>query len=78
MCYFAIGEITIEIKNINGKDYKLISVKGRSKWIASDGSAYNPYRFNQPATIHINPDGYPCFGGGVPVHLYVAKGWVDG
>ena len=26
----------------------------------------------------MNPDGYPCFGGGIPVHLYVATAWVDG
>ena len=26
----------------------------------------------------MNADGYPCFGGGVPIHLYVAHAWVDG
>ena len=30
------------------------------------------------ASIYYNLDGYPCFGGGIPVHLYVATGWVDG
>ena len=46
--------------------------------IAKDGSAINPIRRRQPCTIHLNPDGYPCFGGGVPVHMYVATAWVDG
>lgn len=63
---------------INGKEYRLVTLRNRSKLIASDGSAINPTRRNQPATIHYNHDGYPCFGGGVPVHLYVAHGWVDG
>ena len=26
----------------------------------------------------MNRDGYPCCGGSIPVHLYVAHGWVDG
>ena len=53
-------------------------MRGRGKYISRDGKAYNPIRFNQPATIHTNPDGYPCFGGGIPVHLYVATAWVPG
>lgn len=68
----------MESKIINGKEYRLVTIRHRSKWVARDGSAYNPIRFNQKATIHYNPDGYACFGGGVPVHLYVAHGWVDG
>lgn len=46
--------------------------------IAKDGSAINPLRRKQKATMHINHDGYPCFGGGVPVHMYVAHAWVEG
>lgn len=63
---------------IEGKEYREVTLRGRTKLIARDGSALNPYRRNQKATIRINPDGYPCFGGSVPVHLYVAFGWVDG
>lgn len=63
---------------INGKEYRLVTLRGRGKLIASDGSAINPIRRNQIASIHYNSDGYPCFGGGIPVHLYVAHGWVDG
>lgn len=68
----------VESKIINGKEYRLIYIRGRGKWISKDGDAYNPIRFNQKATIRINTDGYPCFGGGVPVHLYVATAWVEG
>lgn len=63
---------------INNKEYKYIKLRGRGKFIAKDGSAINPIRKNQKVTIHINSDGYPCFGGGVPVHMYVAYGWVEG
>lgn len=63
---------------IDGKEYRLVTVRGRSKLIARDGSAINPHRRKQIASIHYNSDGYPCFGGGAPVHLYVAKAWVDG
>lgn len=59
-------------------NYKYVEVRGRGKFIDKHGNAYNPIRKNQKATIHINPDGYPCFGGGVPVHLYVAHAWVPG
>lgn len=55
-----------------------MTLRGRGKWISKDGDAYNPIRFNQKVTIHYNSDGYPCFGGGIPVHLYVATAWVDG
>lgn len=68
----------MESKIINGKEYRLVTLRGRAKWIARDGSAYNPIHFNQKATIHMNRDGYPCYGGGVPVHKYVAHGWVTG
>ena len=63
---------------INGKEYRLVTLRNRSKLIARDGSAINYFRRNQKATIHYNEDGYPCFGGGVPVHLYVAHAQVDG
>ena len=63
---------------IEGKEYREVTLRGRTKLIAKDGSALNPYRRNQKATIRINPDGCPGFGGSVPVHLYVAFGWVDG
>jgi hypothetical protein len=67
----------VEEKIINGKVYRLVTLRNRAKWIAKDGDAINPYR-NQKVTIHYNRDGYPCFGGGVPVHLYVAHAWVEG
>lgn len=68
----------MEEKVFNDKTYRLVTLRNRSKWIAKDGSAINPKRINQVATIHYNKDGYPCYGGGIPVHLYVAHGWVDG
>lgn len=63
---------------IDGKEYREVTLRGRTKLIADDGSAINPIRRKQKVTTHYNQDGYPCFGGGVPVHLYVAYGWVDG
>ena len=63
---------------IDGKEYRLVTIRGRSKLIAKDGSAINPIRRSQKCTTHNNKDGYPCFGGGIPVHQYVALGWVDG
>lgn len=63
---------------INGIEYREVTLRGRTKLIAKDGSAINPYRRNQKATVNYNQDGYPCFGGSVPVHLYVAHAWVDG
>ena len=63
---------------INGKEYREVTLRGRTKLIAKDGDAINPKRRKQKATIHYNADGYPCYGGGIPIHLYVAYGWVDG
>ena len=63
---------------VDGKEYKFIILRGRGKYVARDGSAINPYKKKQKCTIHYNQDGYPCFGGGVPVHLYVAHAWVNG
>lgn len=62
----------------NGKEYRKVTVRGRTKFIARDGSAINPIRRNQKATWSLNADGYPCYGGSVPIHLYVAHAWVDG
>lgn len=70
--------IYIKKEIINGVEYREVTLRGRTKLIAKDGSAINPKRRNQKATIHYNTDGYPCYGGGIPVHLYVAHGWVDG
>lgn len=72
MCNYEYSEI------INGKEYRAVTLRGRTKLIAKDGSAFNPQRRRQKVTIHMNQDGYPCFGGGIPVHMYVAHGWVDG
>lgn len=72
MCNYKYSEI------IDGKEYRAVTLRGRTKLIAKDGSAYNPQRRRQKVTIHINADGYPCFGGGVPVHVYVGHGWVEG
>lgn len=63
---------------INGIEYRQVTLRGRTKLIAKDGSAINPIRRSQKCTIHYNHDGYPCYGGGVPVHLYVAHAWVEG
>ena len=63
---------------VDGKEYKFVVLRGRGKYVARDGSAINPYKKKQKCTIHYNQDGYPCFGGGVPVHLYVAHAWVNG
>lgn len=68
----------IKSEIIDGKEYRLVTLRGRSKLIAKDGSAINPYRRKQKCTTFLNEDGYPCFGGSVPVHLYVAHAWVDG
>lgn len=65
---------TIFIENV---EYRLVTLRGRSKYVSKNGDLINPYR-NQKATIHYNEDHYPCAGGGIPVHLYVAYGWVDG
>jgi len=66
-----------DIKIIDGKEYKFITLRNRSKYVSKDGDLVNPFR-NQKVSIHYNRDGYPCTGGGVPVHLYVAHAWVDG
>lgn len=63
---------------INGVEYRLVTIYGRSKLISESGDAYNFVRRNQKCTTYLNKDGYPCFGGGIPVHQYVALGWVDG
>ena len=63
---------------IDGIEYRLVTICGRPKLIARDGQALNLIRRNQPCTTYLSKDGYPCFGGGIPVHLYVAYGWVDG
>lgn len=63
---------------IDGKEYKLVEIRGRKKLVAKDGSLINPYKRKPRAKIHINRDEYPCCGGGIPVHLYVAHGWVEG
>lgn len=63
---------------INGVEYRLVTIRGRSKLISSSGDAINPIRKNQKCITHLNNDGYPCFGGGIPVHRYVAIGWIDG
>lgn len=63
---------------INGEEYRYYELRGRGKYISKSGDAINPIRRNQKVTIHYNSDGYPCFGGGVPVHLYVAYAWVPG
>lgn len=70
--------IIIYSEIIDGKEYRYVELRGRGKLIARDGDAINPFRRNQKVTIHYNEYGYPCFGGGVPVHLYVAHAWVDG
>ena len=63
---------------IDGKEFKFITLRGRSKLVAKDGELRNPYHKNQKPGLYYNPDGYPCTGGGVPIHLYVAHAWVDG
>ena len=68
----------MNIEIINGKEFHEVTLRGRTKLIARDGEAINPYRRKQKATMFINQDGYPCYGGGIPVHMYVAYGWVDG
>lgn len=72
------GGVIFKSEIINGKEYREVEIRGRTKFIAKDGSAINPYKRNQKVSIHYNQDGYPCFGGGIPVHMYVAHGWVDG
>ena len=61
----------------NGITYRLVTLRNRSKYVSKNGDLINPYR-NQAISLHYNQDGYPCCGGGVPVHLYVAHAWVNG
>ena len=63
---------------IDGIEYRLVTIRGRSKLVSKYGDIINPFKRNQKPTLHINRDGYPCCGGGIPIHLYVAHGWVDG
>lgn len=72
------GVIIINTEIINDKEFREVTVRRRTKLIAKDGEAINPKRRRQKATIHYNADGYPCYGGSVPVHLYVAHAWVEG
>jgi hypothetical protein len=75
---FKKGElIEGDIVDVNGEEYKFVTIRNRSKLVSKDGKLLNPYR-NQEVGLHTNPDGYLCSGGGVPVHLYVAHAWVDG
>jgi len=62
---------------INEKEYKFITVKGRSKLVAKDGELFNPYR-NQKVGLYKDHYGYLMSGGGAHVHIYVAKAWVKG
>ena len=62
----------------DNEEYRYVELRNRGKFISKNGKAINPCRRNQKATIYYSQDGYPCFGGGIPVHLYVAYGWVDG
>jgi hypothetical protein len=69
----------MESKLIDGKEYRLVTVRGRSKWVSKDGDLINPRRPNQKVKEYkLNADGYPVTGGAIPVHLFVAYAWVDG
>ena len=72
-----LSELPYKIYKDN-KEYRLVVIHNRGKYIAMDGSAINPFRKNQKVTTFLNEDGYPCFGGSIPVHLYVAYGWLQG
>lgn len=63
---------------INEKEYRKVTIRNRTKLVSRDGSILNYHKRNQKATLVINKNGYYCCGGGVPLHLYVAYGWVDG
>lgn len=67
------GDIVV----VDGKEYKFITERKRSKLVSRDGELLNPFK-NQNVGIYMNYDGYLCSGGGVPVHRYVALAWVDG
>lgn len=69
----------MESKLIDGKEYRLVSVRGRTKWVSRDGDLINPHKPNQKVKEYkLNKDGYPITGGSIPVHLFVAHAWVDG
>ena len=69
----------MESQIINGKEYRLVTVRNRTKWVSKDGDLINPHKKNQKVTQYrLNKDGYPVTGGYVPVHLFVAHAWVDG
>lgn len=72
------GGDNLETIIVDGKEYRKVTVRRRTKYIARDGSAINPIRRKQESTWFLNEDGYPCYGGSVPIHLYVAHAWVDG
>lgn len=63
---------------INNKEYRFVTVRKRSKLVSRNGDLINPFKPNQKVGIILNRDGYPCAGGHIPVHLYVAHAWVDG
>lgn len=68
-----------DCKFINGKEYRLVTVRNRTKWVSSNGDLINPSRPNQKVKQYkLNTDGYPVSGGTIPIHLYVAYGWVKG
>lgn len=66
----------MEEKEIDGKIYRYVTVRNRSKWVSKDGDIKN--NRNQESKVKDNVDGYLVSGGNVPVHLYVGHGWVDG
>jgi hypothetical protein len=68
------GDIII----VNDVEYKLTTVRGRSKFVSKNGDLINPKKRNQKCTLTLNRDGYLCSGGSIPVHLYVGHAWVDG
>lgn len=63
---------------IDGVEYREVTIRGRTKLVDKNGNAINPIRRKQKATTHVNADGYLCFGGGIPVHMYVSRAWLDG
>lgn len=63
---------------IDGVEYREVTIRGRTKLVDRNGNAINPIRRKQKATTHVNADGYLCFGGGIPVHMYVSRAWLDG
>lgn len=66
----------MEEKEIDGKIYRYVTVRNRSKWVSKDGDIKN--NRNQESKVKDNVDGYLVSGGSIPVHLYVGHGWVDG